>query len=61
LFIHGEKDSQIPVEHSKILHKNAPNSELWIIKGADHGMSFSKNHTAYKNRVMNFFDRHLLK
>jgi len=60
LFIHGTKDSQIPVEHSKILHKNAPNSQLWIVQGADHGMSYSNNPEEYKKRVMEFFDKHLL-
>jgi fermentation-respiration switch protein FrsA (DUF1100 family) len=60
LFIHGTKDSQIPVEHSKILHKNAPNSQLWLVQGADHGMSYSNNPEEYKKRVMEFFDKHLL-
>ncbi len=60
LFIHGTKDSQIPVEHSKTLHKNAPNSQLWLIQGADHGMSYSKNPEEYKKRIIEFFDKHLL-
>ncbi len=60
LFIHGTKDSQIPVGHSKILHKNALNSELWLIEGVDHGMSFSKNPDEYEKRVTEFFDNHLL-
>ena len=60
LFIHGTKDSQIPVEQSKILHKNAPNSQLWLVQGADHGMSYSNNPEEYKKRVMEFFDKHLL-
>ena len=60
LFIHGTKDSQIPVEHSKILHKNAPNSQLWLVQGADHGMSYSNNPEEYKKRIMEFFDKHLL-
>jgi len=59
LFIHGDKDSQISVENSKILHKNAPKSELWIIKGVDHGMSYAKNPKKYEKRVMGFFDKHL--
>lgn len=61
LFIHGEKDSQISVEQSEILHENAPSSELWIVKNADHGMSFSANPKEYENKVMTFFDKYLLK
>ncbi len=60
LLIHGTEDEEIPVEHSKILHKNAPNSELWLIEGAGHGMSYSKNPKEYEKRVMDFFDEHLL-
>jgi uncharacterized protein len=59
-FIHGDKDSQIPVEHSKALHENAPNSNLWIVEGAVHGMSFSINKKQYETRVLEFFDKHLL-
>ncbi len=61
LFIHGEHDSQIPLRHSEILHENALNSELWIVKGADHGMSYAVDPIEYKTRIMNFFDRYLLK
>jgi fermentation-respiration switch protein FrsA (DUF1100 family) len=60
LFIHGSEDSQIPVKHSKMLHENAPNSELWIVEGADHGMSFSANPKLYEKKVMDFFDKQLL-
>ena len=60
LFIHGTEDEEIPVEHSKILHKNAINSELWLIEGAGHGMSYSKNPEEYEKRVMEFFDKYLI-
>jgi len=60
LFIHGDKDSQIPVEHSKILNENALNSTLWIIKDADHGQSFAVNPKEYQQKVTDFFDQHLL-
>ena len=61
LFIHGEKDSQISVEHSKILNHSALNSTLWIIEGADHGQSFAINPEEYKKRVLNFFDKYMSK
>lgn len=60
-FIHGEKDSQISAKQSKALHEKSPNSELWIVKGADHGMSFSMNKKEYEKRTLNFFDKYLLK
>lgn len=60
LFIHGDKDSQISVENSKQLHEKAPNSELWIIEGADHGMSYAVNPKKYEEKIMEFFDRYLL-
>lgn len=60
LLIHGDADSQFPLEHSQILHKNAPNSELWIIKGAEHGYTFSTAPKEYEKRVLEFFDKHLL-
>ncbi len=60
LLIHGAEDEEIPAEHSKILHKNALNSELWLVEGAGHGMSYSKNPEEYEKRVIDFFDKNLL-
>ena len=61
LFIHGERDSQIPAQHSRLLHENAKNSTLWIIEGADHGQSFTINPSEYEKRTIEFFDKFLLK
>ncbi|MBW2980688.1 alpha/beta fold hydrolase [Candidatus Woesearchaeota archaeon] len=60
LFIHGEKDSQIPVENSKLLYEaaNQP-KELWIIKEADHGESHYLKGKEYERRVLEFFYKHL--
>ena len=60
LFIHGERDSQIPVENSKLLYEaaNQP-KELWIIKEADHGESHYLQGKEYERRVLEFFDRYL--
>jgi len=56
LLIHGDADTQIPVEHSiKIAEQS--NAELWIIKGADHGMTIATSH--YDTEVLAFFDKHL--
>jgi len=60
LLIHGDKDSQISVKNSiKIDETNKKLSELWIIKGADHGMSYATNPKEYKARVKDFFDENL--
>ncbi len=60
LLIHGSADSQIPVGNSqKIYETNKDLAELWIIKGADHGMSYAVNPKEYKTRVKEFFAKHL--
>ena len=61
LLIHGEKDSQIPVENSKTLYEasNKNLTELWIIKDADHGYSYAINKKEYEKRVLDFFEKNL--
>lgn len=63
LLIHGNKDSQIPVENSKLIYEasNKSRTELWIVKDADHGQAFATNPNEYKKKVLGFFDEHLLK
>ena len=61
LLIHGEKDSQIPVENSKIIYEasNKSLTKLWLVKGADHGYSHALNPKEYEKKVLDFFDKHL--
>lgn len=60
LIIHGGADSQIPVRNSqKIYSTNKNLTELWIIPGVDHGMSYSTNPKEYKQRIRDFFRKHL--
>ena len=63
LLIHGEKDSQIPVENTRLLYENSDKNrtELWIVPDADHGMAFALYPEEYKSRVIQFFDKHLNK
>lgn len=63
LLIHGEKDSQIPVENTRLLYENSNKNrtELWIVPNADHGMAFALYPEEYKNRIIQFFDKHLNK
>ncbi len=61
LLIHGDADSQIPVEHSRQIQANANPSttELWIVPGADHGFAHALEGYQYETRVRQFFERHL--
>jgi uncharacterized protein len=61
LLIHGDRDSQIPVSHTREIAANADPSltELWIVAGADHGIAHAQEGARYEARVMQFFIRHL--
>jgi len=61
LLIHGDRDSQIPLRHSREIYESANKdlTELWIVKGADHGMSYAVNPDAYKRKVTGFFEENL--
>ena len=61
LFIHGDADTRIPLEHSRRLlaaaHSRA--AELWIVPGAGHVQSFATQPEAYAARVLGVFGRAL--
>ena len=60
LFIHGERDSYVPVEQTKILYDLAPEpKELWIAPNAKHNQSVALWPEQYAARTLAFFDRHL--
>ncbi len=61
LIIHGDADSQIPVEHSRQIRANADpeTTEVWIVPGADHGFAHGLEGPRYESRVREFFERHL--
>jgi uncharacterized protein len=61
LLIHGEEDSQIPVDHSRALftHANQDLTTLWVIPGADHGQAHAIAGIDYELRVLDFFTTHL--
>jgi len=61
LIIHGDADSQIPLEHSRTIFANAdPNrTELWIVPGADHGFAHALEGYRYEVRVRQFFEKNL--
>jgi pimeloyl-ACP methyl ester carboxylesterase len=60
LFIHGKRDSYIPVEQSQILYAQAPQPRyLWIVPEARHNQSVAVQPVEYARRTVEFFDRFL--
>ncbi|MBL7117014.1 MAG: prolyl oligopeptidase family serine peptidase [Nanoarchaeota archaeon] len=61
LLIHGDKDSQIPVENTKKLYEgsNKKNTELWIVPDADHGYALNLYPKEYEERIFNFFEKNI--
>lgn len=60
LFIHGERDSYIPVEQSQLLHELAPGPKsLWIVPKAKHNQSVVVCPEYYALRTTAFFDKYL--
>jgi fermentation-respiration switch protein FrsA (DUF1100 family) len=60
LFIHGAKDSYIPVAQSQKLYELAHGpKEIWVVPGAKHNQSILVDPDAYARRVVHFFDAHL--
>lgn len=59
--IHGEADSQIPVEHSHTIfrHANPETTELWIVPGADHGFAHALEGRQYELKILRFFERYV--
>jgi len=59
LLIHGDKDSQIPVESSYMIKENNPEIELWIVEGADHGEPHALLEKEYEKRIKGFLKKHM--
>jgi len=60
LFIHGQRDSYIPVEQSRLLYDLAPDPKsLWIVPKAKHNQSVIICPEYYAQRTVSFFDRYL--
>lgn len=57
--IHSQQDSQIPLAHAQLLHKENPQSELWIIPEAEHGSGMVLRQEEYQRRVLKFFSNYL--
>jgi pimeloyl-ACP methyl ester carboxylesterase len=60
LFIHGERDSYLPVEQSRRLYALAPQPKyLWIAPDARHNQAVVRHPDAYRQITTAFFNRHL--
>jgi dipeptidyl aminopeptidase/acylaminoacyl peptidase len=60
LFIHGDRDALIPVDHARRLASAAGSPhELWIVPDAGHARGHSRGPEEYERRVVDFFRRHL--
>jgi pimeloyl-ACP methyl ester carboxylesterase len=57
--IHGEKDSQIPVENAYVLKESNPGIELWIVPGADHGYAHALTKDEYERKIKEFLKKHM--
>jgi pimeloyl-ACP methyl ester carboxylesterase len=57
LLIHGESDGNIPVRHSRAIHKEAPETVLWEVPWADHCGSMSTAPQEFERRVLGWFER----
>jgi pimeloyl-ACP methyl ester carboxylesterase len=60
LFIHGARDSHIPVQQSRLLYAQAAQPRyLWIVPGAKHNQSVDVAAEEYSRHTVEFFDRYL--
>jgi len=62
-FIHGENDTEIPVSHSRFLYNEASalnsDTELWIVKDANHGDAYFLYPEQYSRKVKSFLNKFL--
>jgi len=60
LFIHGERDSYISVDQTRLLYAASPSPKyLWVAEGAKHNQSAVVRPKEYAARTIAFFRRHL--
>lgn len=57
--IHGEKDSQIPVESAYILKESNPDIEILIVPGVDHGYAHAMLKDEYERKIKEFLKKHM--
>jgi pimeloyl-ACP methyl ester carboxylesterase len=55
LLIHGQIDRNIPVRHSRAIHRAAPQSVLWEVPGADHCGAIAVAPREFETRLLAWF------
>lgn len=58
--IHGDKDTQIPVENAYNLKASNPDIEIWIVSESDHGQAYILSKDEYERRVKSFLKKHMV-
>jgi hypothetical protein len=56
--LHGERDSNIPVRHSRKIALDNSSVTLWIIPGAEHCAAISAAPREFEQRVIGWFEKH---
>lgn len=58
LLIHGTADSNIPIEHTRLLAAANPAVQVWEVPGGGHVNASSRDHGGFDQRVSAWFDSH---
>ena len=62
LFIHGDKDTYIGLDHLERLASNKKETDcVYICSGADHAQSYNTNEEIYEQEVTNFLNNIIMK
>lgn len=62
LFIHGDKDTYVPVKMAEQLYKAKPEpKEIWLVPGAAHAQSYKVAPNDYTQKVKDFIDKYTSK
>jgi uncharacterized protein len=59
LLIHSTDDALIPVSNFYALKAAAPSAETWLVSGPEHARIYNADPKAYRDRVIDFFARHI--
>jgi len=54
LIVHGDQDETVPLAHSEKLQSVLPDSQLFVLPGADHRFSRAEDIAAYQRAIQNF-------
>ena len=57
LVLVGDSDILVPLEHSKIIHQNIPNSELKIIEDVGHMINMVNSGITFNEKVLEFLKK----